>query len=96
MTTYRKPTVSFDGSPFVTEQVFYTSKDGTRVPMFITRRKGVALDGTNPTMLYAYGGFDISTNPTFRSDVPAWLELGGIWATANIRGVPDERRPSVT
>jgi prolyl oligopeptidase len=66
--------------------VFYPSKDGTRVPMFITHRKGMALDGTNPTMLYAYGGFDISTNPTFRADVPAWLERGGVWATANLRG----------
>ncbi|NUQ20664.1 MAG: S9 family peptidase, partial [Gemmatimonadaceae bacterium] len=54
--------------------------------MFITLRKGATLDGANPTMLYAYGGFDISTLPTFRADVPAWLELGGIWVTANIRG----------
>ena len=78
--------LTFDPSRYETTRVFYTSKDGTRVPMFITRRKGMALDGTNPTMLYAYGGFDISTNPTFRPDVPAWLELGGVWATANLRG----------
>jgi prolyl oligopeptidase len=85
-TPFEPPKLTFDPSRYETTRVFYTSKDGTRVPMFITRRKGMALDGTNPTMLYAYGGFDISTNPTFRSDVPAWLELGGIWATANIRG----------
>jgi prolyl oligopeptidase len=78
--------LTFDPSRYETTRVFYASKDGTRVPMFITRRRGMALDGTNPTMLYAYGGFDISTNPTFRPDVPAWLELGGIWATANLRG----------
>jgi prolyl oligopeptidase len=83
---FEPPKLTFDPSRYETTRVFYTSKDGTRVPMFITHRKGMALDGTNPTMLYAYGGFDISTNPTFRSDVPAWLELGGIWATANIRG----------
>ena len=83
---FEPPRLTFDPSRYETTRVFYTSKDGTRVPMFITRRKGLALDGTNPTMLYAYGGFDISTNPTFRSDVPAWLELGGVWATANIRG----------
>ncbi|HEX5971641.1 MAG TPA: prolyl oligopeptidase family serine peptidase [Gemmatimonadaceae bacterium] len=83
---FEPPKLTFVPSRYETTRVFYTSRDGTRVPMFITRRKGMALDGTNPTMLYAYGGFDISTNPTFRSDVPAWLELGGIWATANIRG----------
>jgi prolyl oligopeptidase len=83
---FEPPRLTFDPSRYETTRVFYTSKDGTRVPMFITRRKGLPLDGTNPTMLYAYGGFDISTNPTFRSDVPAWLELGGIWATANLRG----------
>ena len=83
---FEPPKLMFDPSRYETTRVFYTSKDGTRVPMFITRRKGLALDGANPTMLYAYGGFDISTNPTFRSDIPAWLELGGVWATANIRG----------
>jgi prolyl oligopeptidase len=78
--------LTFDPSRYETTRVFYPSKDGTKIPMFITRRKGMPLDGTNPAMLYAYGGFDISTNPTFRADVPAWLELGGIWATANLRG----------
>ena len=83
---FEPPKLTFDPSRYTTTRVFYPSKDGTRVPMFITHRKGIALDGTNPTMLYAYGGFDITTNPTFRADVPAWLELGGIWATANLRG----------
>ncbi|HEY2027431.1 MAG TPA: prolyl oligopeptidase family serine peptidase, partial [Gemmatimonadaceae bacterium] len=83
---FEPPKLTFDPSRYETSRVFYPSKDGTRIPMFITRRKGLPLDGNNPTMLYAYGGFDISTLPTFRSDVPAWLELGGIWATANLRG----------
>ena len=78
--------LTFDPTHYVTERVFYPSKDGTKVPMFITHRKGMPLDGTNPTMLYAYGGFDIATTPNFRPDVPAWLELGGVWATANLRG----------
>jgi prolyl oligopeptidase len=83
---FEPPKLTFDPTRYETTRVFYSSKDGTRVPMFITRRKGMPLDGNNPAMLYAYGGFDISTNPTFRADVPAWLELGGIWATANLRG----------
>jgi prolyl oligopeptidase len=83
---FEPPTLMFDPSRYETARAFYASKDGTRVPMFITRRKGMPLDGNNPTMLYAYGGFDISTTPTFRPDVPAWLELGGVWVTANLRG----------
>jgi prolyl oligopeptidase len=83
---FEPPKLTFDPSRYTTERVFYPSKDGTKVPMFITHRRGMALDGSNPTMLYAYGGFDITTNPTFRADVPAWLELGGVWATANLRG----------
>ena len=83
---YRKPTVSFDGSAYVTEQVFYTSKDGTRVPMFVTRRKDTKLDGDNPTLLYGYGGFDVSLTPSYSAAVAAWLELGGIYAVANLRG----------
>jgi len=86
VTTYRKPTVSFDGSPFLTEQVFYTSKDGTRVPMFITRRKDSKLDGSNATLLYGYGGFDVSLTPAYSAAVAAWLERGGIYAVANLRG----------
>jgi prolyl oligopeptidase len=83
---FRKPTVSFDGSPYLTEQVFCESKDGTRVPMFITRRRDAKLDGGNPTLLYGYGGFDISLTPTYSAAVAAWLELGGIYAVANLRG----------
>ena len=83
---FEPPALTFDPSRYTTTRVFYPSKDGTKVPMFVTHRRGLALDGTNPTMLYAYGGFDITTNPTFRPDVPAWLELGGVWATANLRG----------
>ena len=83
---FEPPPRTFDPSRYTTTRVFYSSKDGTKVPMFVTHRRGLALDGTNPTMLYAYGGFDITTNPSFRPDVPAWLELGGVWATANLRG----------
>ncbi len=62
------------------------SRDGTRVPFFVMARKGLPLDGSHPTMLYGYGGFSVSMPPTYRSDVPAWLEAGGIWVTANMRG----------
>ena len=75
-----------DLSPYETRQVFYLSRDGTRVPMFITARKGVKLDGTNPTLLYAYGGFAISTLPGYRNDLAFWLEQGGVYATASLRG----------
>ncbi len=76
----------FDASPYETKQVFYRSRDGTRVPMFITARKGVTLDGSHPTILYAYGGFDIATLPGYSATVAMWLEHGGIYAEANIRG----------
>ena len=79
-----KPPV--DVSQYETRQLFAVSKDGTRVPFFLTARKNLALDGSHPTMVYGYGGFSISTLPTYRPDVPAWLELGGIWVTANMRG----------
>jgi prolyl oligopeptidase len=85
-TPFETPKLTFDPALYTTERVFATSKDGTRVPLFITHRKDLKKDGTNPTMLYGYGGFDIATLPTFRSDVPAWLERGGVWATANMRG----------
>lgn len=75
-----------DVGQFETKQLFATSKDGARVPLFLTARKGLAHDGSHPTMLYGYGGFSISTLPAYRSDVPAWLELGGIWVTVNMRG----------
>ena len=85
-TPFEPPRLTFEASRYSTERVFFNSKDGTRVPMFITHRKDLKKDGTNPTMLYGYGGFDIATLPTFRSDVPAFLERGGVWATANMRG----------
>ncbi|HJW74582.1 MAG TPA: prolyl oligopeptidase family serine peptidase, partial [Thermoleophilia bacterium] len=85
-TPFEPPPSSFDASPYETRQVFYQSKDGTRVPMFITARKNLALDGTNPTMLYGYGGFSISETPVYRREVLAWLELGGVYALANLRG----------
>jgi prolyl oligopeptidase len=83
---FRKPTVSFEGGPYATEQVFFESRDGTRVPMFITRRKDTKLDGNNPTLLYGYGGFDVSLTPSYSPAMAAWLELGGIYAVANLRG----------
>ena len=75
-----------DTSRFETRALFATSRDGTRVPFFVTASRNLALDGTNPTMLYGYGGFSVSTLPVYRSDVPAWLERGGVWVTASIRG----------
>jgi prolyl oligopeptidase len=83
---FQAPKVAFDPSLYETKQVFYHSKDGTRVPMFITARKGIKLDGSHPTMLYAYGGFNISLQPTFTATAVAWLELGGIYAVPNLRG----------
>ncbi len=83
---FRKPTVAFDPAPYVTEQAFYESKDGTRVPIFVTRRKDAKQDGTNPTLLYGYGGFDVSLTPAYSAAVAAWLEQGGIHAVANLRG----------
>ncbi|MFL5488136.1 MAG: prolyl oligopeptidase family serine peptidase [Gemmatimonadaceae bacterium] len=84
--TFRAPKVAFDPAPYETRQVFFTSKDGTRVPMFITAKKGIVLNGSNPTLLYAYGGFNISETPAFSAANVAWLEMGGIYALANIRG----------
>ena len=75
-----------DTSLFETKALFATSKDGTRVPFFLTAKKNLPLDGNNPTMIYGYGGFSVSTLPTYRQDVPAWLELGGVWVTASMRG----------
>ena len=83
---FRKPKVPADFSPFVTEQVFYTSKDGTRVPMFITRRKDAPRDGNRPVMLYGYGGFNVTLSPSFSPAIQSWLEMGGIYAVANLRG----------
>lgn len=83
---FRAPELPFDVTPYETKQVFYTSKDGTRVPMFITLKKGTKLDGTNPTLLYAYGGFDINLTPGFSPAILPWLEMGGIYAAPNLRG----------
>ncbi|MBL7075711.1 S9 family peptidase [candidate division KSB1 bacterium] len=78
--------INFDPSGYETKQVFYSSKDGTRVPMFITHRKGLTLDGNNPTLLYGYGGFNISITPRFSTPCLIWLENGGVYAVANLRG----------
>jgi prolyl oligopeptidase len=83
---YRQPKVAFDPSRYETRQVFYTSKDGTRVPLMITCRKDVKLDGQNPTILYGYGGFNIAQTPGFSVSTIAWLEMGGVYAVANLRG----------
>jgi prolyl oligopeptidase len=85
-TAFQAPRVPFDPSAYETKQVFYTSQDGTKVPMFVTAKKGMKLDGSNPTVLYAYGGFNISVTPSFSVTVPMWLELGGVYAVANLRG----------
>ncbi|MBW4516298.1 MAG: prolyl oligopeptidase family serine peptidase [Timaviella obliquedivisa GSE-PSE-MK23-08B] len=83
---FREPDVDFDPSQYETQQVFYDSKDGTKVPMFITHKKGLVLDGNNPTYLYAYGGFNISITPSFSPSNLVWMELGGIYAVPNLRG----------
>jgi len=80
------PTVHFDPSDYVSEQIFYTSKDGTRVPMIVTSKKGVARDGSAPTVLYGYGGFNISLTPSFSPAILVWLERGGLWAVPSLRG----------
>jgi prolyl oligopeptidase len=85
-TVFRQPEVDFKPTDYETKQVFYTSKDGTRVPMFITYRKGLALNGTNPTLLYGYGGFNVSLPPAFSSLLIPFLEQGGVYAQANLRG----------
>ncbi|HEY8022790.1 MAG TPA: prolyl oligopeptidase family serine peptidase, partial [Thermoanaerobaculia bacterium] len=83
---FRRPPVTFDPARYETRQVFFTSKDGTRVPMFITAKKGLALAGRNPTLLYGYGGFDVSLTPTFAVGNLVWMEMGGVYAVANLRG----------
>lgn len=85
-TVFRQPKVDFDSSRYETTQVFYNSKDGTRIPMFLTYKKGLKRDGQNPTLLYAYGGFDISLSPTFSVPNVVWLEMGGVYAQPNLRG----------
>lgn len=85
-TLFRKSNVKFDPSMYEVKQVFYTSKDGTRVPMFISYKKGIRLDGRNPTILYGYGGFNIPSTPGFSITRLAWMEMGGIYVVACIRG----------
>lgn len=82
----RETEIDFDASQFETKQVFYPSKDGTKIPMFITHKKGLKLDGSNPTLLYGYGGFDISLMPSFSISRTFWMEQGGVFALANLRG----------
>ena len=83
---YWKPAIAFDATHYESKQVFYTSKDGTKIPMMITYKKGIKLNGKNPTLLYGYGGFNISLMPTFGVANAVWLELGGVYAVPNLRG----------
>jgi prolyl oligopeptidase len=83
---YQKPKVDFNSADYESKQVFYTSKDGTKIPMIITHKKGLKLDGKNPTILYGYGGFNISLTPSFSITNAVWMENGGIYAVANLRG----------
>lgn len=83
---YIKPKIGFNPENYESKQVFYTSKDGTKIPMMITHKKGIKLDGTNPTMLYGYGGFNISLTPSFSISNAVWMEQGGIYAVPNLRG----------
>ncbi len=86
MELFRNSEINFDPSGFTTEQVFYSSKDGTQIPMFLVYKKGLVKNGQNPTLLYGYGGFNISLTPAFSVARLAWLESGGIFASANLRG----------
>ncbi|MCY9861743.1 prolyl oligopeptidase family serine peptidase [Vibrio coralliirubri] len=83
---YQRSESPFEADKFESKQVFYTSKDGTQVPMLISYKKGLKLDGSNPTILYAYGGFNVSLTPSFSGTVGSWLELGGVYAVPNLRG----------
>ena len=85
-TIYRQPQVDFEPGRYRTEQVFYESTDGTRIPMFLVYKKGMKRDGGNPTLLYGYGGFDISLTPGFSVVNLVWMEMGGVYAVANLRG----------
>jgi prolyl oligopeptidase len=90
---FKSPKVDFDPSQFESKEVFYPSKDGTKIPLFLTYKKGLKLDGTNPTLLYGYGGFDISMTPFFSVTRTIWMEMGGVSAVACIRGGGEYGRP---
>ena len=83
---YNKSGADFNSDNYVSEQVFYTSKDGTKVPMLISYKKGLKRDGTNPTILYGYGGFNVSLTPGFNIPTAVWMEMGGVYAVPNLRG----------
>ncbi|PZV12448.1 MAG: S9 family peptidase [Leptolyngbya sp.] len=85
-TVFRQPTVDFNPQDYETRQVFYPSKDGTPVPMFIVHKKGLKLEGNNPTYLYGYGGFGVSLTPSFSVSLLTWMEMGGVYAVPNLRG----------
>lgn len=85
-TLFREPSIPFNPNDYETRQVFYPSKDGTQIPMFITAKKGLKLNGENPVLLYGYGGFNISLSPSFSVSNLVWLEMGGVYAVANLRG----------
>jgi prolyl oligopeptidase len=85
-TVFRSPKVAFEPADYEVQQVFYPSKDGTKIPMFLVHKKGLKLDGQNPTLLYGYGGFNVSLTPGFSVSRMVWLEMGGVYAMANLRG----------
>ena len=85
-TVFREPEIDVDLSAYTTEQVFYPSKDGTKIPMFIVHKKDIKMDGSNPTLIYGYGGFNVSLTPYFSISRLAWIEMGGIFAMTNLRG----------
>lgn len=85
-TLFRQPQIDFNPADYETQQIFYTSRDGTQVPMFITHKRGLSLDGSNPTYLYGYGGFNISLTPFFSVSNLVWMEMGGVYAVPNLRG----------
>ena len=92
-TVFRQPEIGFDPDDYVTKQVFYPSKDGTQIPMFISHKRGMEIDGDAPTYLYGYGGFNIAIPPEFRVSRLIWMEMGGIYAHANLRGGGEYGKP---
>jgi prolyl oligopeptidase len=85
-TLFKRPKTAFKSDDFITRQAFVTSKDGTKVPIFIAHRKGLKLDGSNPTILYGYGGFNVSETPTYRVTAAVWMQMGGVYVTTCLRG----------